>query len=628
MNRLTVNRRYKIERKIGDGGMAEVFLGRDDLLHRPVAIKSLRPQFAADANFRTRFEREAQAAASFNHPNIIDIYDVGEDRGTPYIVMEYVAGETLKEIIRSEGPFDPDDVAILIEQVASALDYAHERGFVHRDIKPQNILVDSEGLAKVVDFGIAKGLADSALTDLGSGLGTVHYTSPEQASGLMATPSSDIYSLAVVSYEMLTGRLPFESDTPVGIAMKQINEIPRHPSELNPNVPLSAGDVVMRALSKDPTKRFATAGEFASSLDNWRSFAQTGVSGPSSQQTTRIAARPGSAGGGGPTGPQPTAIFGQPSENARSGNAAGWVFGFFALIAIAVALWFGLDMENRIRGNDGGPPKTAVGGGANPTEAADATSDPDEDTDATEGPTQTAKIVPSDPTETSAPEIAVVPALIGLSTDQATNLLDEQGLTLEVGDEVASNDVDEGLIASQETEADAEVDPGSTVVVHLSSGPAAIDIAAMDLVGADADDAESQLAAAGLNTIRSQESSSDLAEGRVIRIDPDDTANPGDTVTIVVSTGDKVQIPVDIYSSPVGDAESTLQDLGLNVIDTIGVSRDLLESRGVDLDAAGIEDGDVVGIQGDADVQFGELVDPGTAVTLVYFDAALEGESQ
>jgi serine/threonine-protein kinase len=614
VNRLTVNRRYKIERKIGDGGMAEVFLGRDDLLHRPVAIKSLRPQYAADASFRTRFEREAQAAASFNHPNIIDIYDVGEDRGTPYIVMEYVAGETLKEIIRDEGPFDPDDVAILLEQVASALDYAHERGFVHRDIKPQNILVDGDGLAKVVDFGIAKGLADTTLTDLGSGLGTVHYTSPEQASGLMATPSSDIYSLAVVAYEMLTGRLPFESDTPVGIAMKQINEIPRHPSEINPNVPLPAGDVVMRALSKDPTKRFASSGEFASALDNWRSFMQPGLSGPA-QTTVRIPRESG--GGRGPTGPQPTAVFGTPAEPARSGSGSGWIFGVLAAVAIGIALWFAFDLGDRIRGKDEDPPKTTIAGGIDPTRTTEPTVEA----------TETARIVATDPTETTVPQNAVVPSLIGLSPDEATSLLDGQGLSMEIGDDVPSSEVEAGLIATQETDPEAEVDPGSTIVVHLSSGPDEVDIAGMNLTGADPDDAEAQLSEAGLNTIRSQEPSSDVDEGRVIRIEPSDKAAPGDTVTIVVSAGDTVQIPVDIYSNPVGDAEQVLQDLGLTVSETAPVSRDYLESLEppLDLEANGIEDGDVVGIQGDGDVQFGGFVPPDTTVTLVYYDASLDG---
>ncbi|HET8523188.1 MAG TPA: protein kinase, partial [Thermomicrobiales bacterium] len=288
MDQSIVNRRYRIDRLLGEGGMAEVYLGHDLVLQRPVAIKKLRPQYARDPSFRARFEREAQAAASFTHPNIIDIYDVGEERGTPYIVMEYVPGDDLAHIIAAEGPFDPDDVAALIEQVAAALDYAHQRGVVHRDIKPQNIIVDDAGIAKVVDFGIAKGLGDSDLTEAGTGLGTVHYISPEQASGLMATPSSDTYSLGVIAYEMLTGQLPFDADTPVGIAMQHISNVPTHPSDINPDVPRPAGDVVMRTLDKNPTTRYPSAGAFAEALTHWRSATPTRSTSSARSATTTV----------------------------------------------------------------------------------------------------------------------------------------------------------------------------------------------------------------------------------------------------------------------------------------------------------------------------------------------------
>ena len=202
MDGSTLNSRYHIEGPIGHGAAAIVYRGRDLLLDRAVAIKILRSQYTSDPSYRARFQREAQAVASFAHPNIIDIYDVGEVAGAPYIVMEYVPGDTLKEIIRSEGPFAADDVAALIEQVAAALDYAHARGVVHRDVKPQNILVTREGLAKVVDFGIAKGPGDLSLTDVGMAIGSAHYLSPEQASGLPATPISDVYALGVILWEV------------------------------------------------------------------------------------------------------------------------------------------------------------------------------------------------------------------------------------------------------------------------------------------------------------------------------------------------------------------------------------------------------------------------------------------
>jgi serine/threonine protein kinase len=262
--------RYRVGRRLGEGGMATVYLGHDLLLGRDVAIKSPRPQFSADPGSRARFEREARAAAALSHPNIIDVYDVGEDDGTPFIVMELVRGQSLKAIIAADAPFHPDDVAELLEQIGGALDYAHARGYVHRDIKPGNILVDEHGRARLVDFGIAKGLADGDLTEAGSSLGTVGYLSPEQAAGLMATPASDVYSVGVVAFEMLTGELPFAAETPVGLAMRHMNDPAPRPSHVVPGLPLQIDSIILRALAKDPTKRWGSAGAFARALRNWR----------------------------------------------------------------------------------------------------------------------------------------------------------------------------------------------------------------------------------------------------------------------------------------------------------------------------------------------------------------------
>jgi serine/threonine-protein kinase len=651
VNRTTVNRRYKIERKIGEGGMAEVFLGHDDLLHRAVAIKSLRPQYAADAGFRTRFEREAQAAASFSHPNIIDIYDVGEDRGTPYIVMEYVPGETLKEIIENEGPFDPDDVAILVEQVASALDYAHERGFVHRDIKPQNILVDREGLAKVVDFGIAKGLADSTLTEAGSGLGTIHYVSPEQASGLMATPSSDIYSLAIVAYEMLTSRLPFESDSAVGIAMKHINEPPRHPSSIDPSVPRQAGDIVLRGLAKDPTKRFPTAGAFARALNDWRFYQPQGsqhaadaaptawlpadlqstvpsipvVGDPRREPGQERRARPATAAvspnsssaSSFPDGPVPLA-----EERGASLGCLSWIVGAGVILTLAALVWFGSRLSDRLSGFRGGddPTPTAtlvvIAGADRPTSTAASRPIP----------TNTPAIVSSEPTATAESEIFVVPSLIGQTVEGAMATLDPLGLVLEVGDNVTSEDVPEGGVVSQNPEAETEVEPGTSVRVDVSSGPAAIDLASFEPSGADPDDLEERLRSSGLEVERRDEASPDVEAGRVIRLEPSDLVRPGETVTMMVSVGNKVQIPPELHGTPRDEARATLTDLGVVVVNEVGVSEQFIKDAGIpDLAQAGIEDQDVVGIQ-DNGATFGGYVDPGTEVTLVFYDAQLNDQ--
>ena len=268
-----VNNRYRVGSRLGEGGMAVVYAGHDLLLGRDVAIKTLRAQFAADAGVRARFDREARAAAALSHPNIIDVYDVGEDEGTPYLVMELVHGQSLKEIIAADAPFHPDDVAELLIQIGEALDYAHARGYVHRDVKPGNILVDGHGRARMVDFGIAKGLADGDLTDAGGGFGTVAYLSPEQAEGLMATPSSDVYSAGVVAFEMLTGERPFRADTPVGVAMRHVHDPAPPPSQIVPGLPPQIDAVILRALDKDPTRRWPSASAFARALRDWREAA-------------------------------------------------------------------------------------------------------------------------------------------------------------------------------------------------------------------------------------------------------------------------------------------------------------------------------------------------------------------
>jgi serine/threonine-protein kinase len=620
----TVNRRYRIDRRIGEGGMAEVYLGQDLLLHRPIAVKVLRPQYARDPNFRMRFEREAQAAASFSHPNIIDIYDVGEEDGAPYIVMEYVAGDNLGQIIAAEGPFDPDDVAALVEQVASALDFAHERGFVHRDIKPQNILVDDEGLAKVVDFGIAKGLSDSDLTVTGTGLGTVHYLSPEQASGLMATPSSDVYSLGVVAYEMLTGQLPFKGDTPVGIALKHVNESPPHPSSVNREVPRAAGDIVLRALAKNPTERFASAGEFASALDQWQ-FTPTyqptpspATPAPTVSSTTRLPdhrpattvsrpvprepARPALEPGAGGAVSPPATVASQQS------GCVTWAVATAVIGVLAALIWFGFQLAPGFQDED--PTATT-------TNEVRATS-----TNAPNLPTAEPTAPAIVPRETDVAEAITVPSVLGLTLDEAEDVAQASGLEIQETGTESSADFESGRISSQEPAEGEEAPSGSNISVIISNGSSQVDIADMRLFGLPADDAQALLEDQGLAVVREDRASSDVAEGSVIDSDPSDVANAGDTVTIFVSVGDKVQVPASIQGAPLPEATAEVEAAGLVVANTIPVPRQTIEDFGIDLEEAQIEDGDVVGIQ-DNGATFGAWLPPGTSVTLVYYDASL-----
>jgi serine/threonine protein kinase len=277
--------RYRIIEPVGEGGMATVFRAVDTKLGREVAVKVLYPEMGRDKPFLQRFQQEAEFAASLGkHPNIVDIYDIGQDSDLHYIVMEYVEGSTLKDLINQKGRFTVPEAFSVGRQVASALAFAHSRGLVHRDVKPQNILVTPDGQAKVTDFGIARSMTTSQLTRTGMVIGTVHYFSPEQAQGKPLGPESDIYSLGIILYEMLTGHLPFDAENAIGIAMQHIHSSPPSPWDYNPDLPARAVAVVMRALEKDPEQRYRDAAELAGALS-----AQMGEGVP---QTTIVAPIP------------------------------------------------------------------------------------------------------------------------------------------------------------------------------------------------------------------------------------------------------------------------------------------------------------------------------------------------
>src|SRR3954463_10098077 len=258
--------RYRIVRKLGTGGMANVYLAEDEVLGRRVAIKILNDRHAGDEQFVERFRREAKNAASLSHPNIVSIYDRGEAEGTYYIAMEYLDGRSLKEVIDADAPLESDRAIEYALQILAALRFAHRNGIVHRDIKPHNVLVDDEGRLKVTDFGIARS-GVSQMTEVGSIIGTAQYLSPEQARGAAVGPTSDIYSVGVVLYEMLTGEVPFSGDTAVGIMMKHQSAIPDPPSRRNPQVPRDLDLIVLRALAKNPKHRYQSAEEMTADLE-------------------------------------------------------------------------------------------------------------------------------------------------------------------------------------------------------------------------------------------------------------------------------------------------------------------------------------------------------------------------
>ena len=261
-----LDNRYEILEKIGNGGMATVFKAKCHVLNRFVAVKILRDEFTTDSEFIKRFNSEAQSAASLTHPNIVSIYDVGNEDNLYYIVMELIQGKTLKEIINEDGKLPWKWSVNIAIQIASALETAHKNNIIHRDIKPHNIIITEDGMAKVTDFGIAKAVSNSTITAFGTTIGSVHYFSPEHARGGYTDAKSDLYSLGVVMYEMLTGKVPFDADTPVSIALKHMQEEPKAPKELNEKIPVAVNDIILKSMRKDTNLRYQNAASMLSDL--------------------------------------------------------------------------------------------------------------------------------------------------------------------------------------------------------------------------------------------------------------------------------------------------------------------------------------------------------------------------
>jgi serine/threonine-protein kinase len=297
-----LSNRYELAEQLGAGGMAEVYLGRDRVLGRTVAVKTLLAQYAGDPHFIERFRREAQNAAALNHPNVVSVYDTGTDNGTQYIVMEYVEGRTLREVVREEGPLLPERAAEIAADVCAGLSFAHQHGIVHRDVKPANIMVTGNGAVKVADFGIARAVSGETVTQTAMVLGTAQYFSPEQAQSQPVDARSDIYSLGCVLYEMLTRQVPFTGSSPVAIAYKHVKEPPMVPSRLNPDVPPALEAIALKALAKNPNNRYQSADEMRADLDRFLAGRPveatpvlsdaTGMINPLSDETIIVEGRP------------------------------------------------------------------------------------------------------------------------------------------------------------------------------------------------------------------------------------------------------------------------------------------------------------------------------------------------
>jgi eukaryotic-like serine/threonine-protein kinase len=618
-----INERYEIHKRVGRGGMADVFLARDRLLDRQVAIKVLFPEFAVDPNFVERFRREAQAAANLSHPNIVNVYDWGKYEGTYFIAMEYVQGRTLAEILKTNKRLTPKQSAEIASEVAAALGFAHEAGLAHRDIKPANILIGTNGQVKVADFGIARAMnsaTESNLTQAGSVMGTASYFSPEQAQGAQPDPRSDLYSLGIVMYEMVAGKPPFTGENPVSIAYKQVHDQPTPLNKIVDSIPRSFEAIVAKLLAKDPKLRYSSAHALRDDLRRFRSGEQVQalVAAAARPQTPAAGvARPTVTSGTTPTmtqpvdrGPSPShpPIAGAPtsmmprqpgpdlthyppgaSSEARyyqdHHSRTGWyaLAAFIALIALAAG---GLLVYQSLTKADAeettaqtldnyyNQPLTSVTAAlqslgltyrAIPEENALVPEEfvhrtnPEAGTVVAEG--QVIELY-FNPTKA----LVAVPNVAGRSIEEARNLLGQSGF--QIHEEIELSDVPEGLVIRTDPPGEARVPQETTVTVFVSGGPNQVSIPPT-VINDTVEVATALLESAeyGLEVEVQTQVDPVIAAGVVISTNPppNTLVDRGSTVTLIVSSGPGQERVPPLVGLTEGQARNLLDDRGFGV---------------------------------------------------------------
>ena len=550
-----IGSRYEILEVIGKGGMATVYRAKCHVLNRMVAVKVLKEEFTTDEEFIRRFNIEAQSAAGLSHPNIVSIYDVGHEGSIYYIVMELIQGKTLKEIIAEDGALPWKWSVNIAIQIASALEAAHKNNIVHRDIKPHNIIITEDGVAKVTDFGIAKAVSNSTITAFGTTIGSVHYFSPEHARGGYTDAKSDLYSLGIVMYEMVTGRVPFDADTPVSIALKHMQEKPVDPMKLNPNVPVEVNQIIMKAMQKEPSMRYQSATEMLKDL----SLALKNPDGrfvlePSmdTQATQRIG-----------TITEDMAKEDK-IENKKDKKKQGKIRTYFKehpkMKILAIILSFVLVFLITV---------FIVKG------IMDAT---------------TVKNV-------------YIPNLVGKTEEEVIQELEGTKLTYEIASEEYNSEVEAGRVISQDPayKNNFTIKENTVISLVVSKG---VEVVTVPKVAGDTyEDAEKKLTDAKLKVERVEETSQKIEEGIVIRQDPAENTslNAGDTVKVYVSIGTgikQVSVP-SLVNKTEEVASKELTDAGLKV--EVVYEEDTTKTNGVVLKQS---------------VDVGKVVDEGTTVVI------------
>jgi Serine/threonine protein kinase len=558
--------RYELLEKIGDGGMAVVYKARDRLLNRFVAIKILKPEFVKDLKFIENFRRESQSAASLSHSNIVNIYDVGREGNIHYIVMELIEGQALSDIIKNEGPMEYHTAVEIVRQIALALSFAHKNHIIHRDVKPHNILITPEGTAKITDFGIAKAVNSGTIVgNTGTIMGSVHYFSPEQARGGYVDEKSDIYSLGIVLYELVTGRVPFDADNPVAVALMHMNDEMTPPSHYTPSIPPALEEIIMKATNKYQVNRFKTASEMYDALGSI-DMVKTRVMSDYRYNTG--------------SGLDATIMM-----NAVSGQSSA------AEIADSKEDTTG-DMRKKGKKEEKSKKKVKI----NKIKVAAIIL-------ALVCAIPVSQLVLSAFEHFGAAKEVAVPDLKGMTVEQATDELNKYKLKLKVGDEISSSEYEKGEIVSQDPNADMTVKEGYTVNVNVSKGKAK-EGTVPNVVNKTYSDVEFVLKSYGYALGDVTQENSDMPKDVVIRQTPDagTEAAPGTKVDIVVSLGSAVE-------------KVSVPDVKGKDIDT---AKDMLEKAGLGIGATGYEMSNAYQINTVMWQQYepGTMVDKGTGVNL------------
>jgi beta-lactam-binding protein with PASTA domain len=600
--------RYEIGEVVGYGGMAEVHRGRDLRLGRDVAVKLLRADLSRDESFLIRFQREAQNSASLNHPNIVAVFDTGEDAGIPYMVMEFVNGRTLKEVLIAEGRFDPATACEVVADMCAALDFSHKHHIIHRDVKPGNVMLSDTNQVKVMDFGIARALASNqaTMTQTSAVIGTAQYLSPEQARGETVDARSDVYAVGCVLYELLVGHPPFTGDNPVSVAYQHVREEARPPSELNPNVPDSIDAVIMKALAKNPENRYHSAGEMREDLI--RAARGQAVMAPavmSAGDRTQMLA--------GPDSTAPITPIATSSSKRRPWLIALGVI--LALVAVTAASWGIMRMleesamatvPNVVGQERSEAEKTLTDAGfevdftevpaedpkdTNINHVTDQTPEPRDEVD--EGATVTLTVM-------IAPENVTVEDVVGENVAAATKTLEDQNLVVKVVEQESTEP--DGQVLTQDPEAGTSHPPTTEVTLTVSAGG---QTTVPNVVEMTVQLATDTLEGEGFDVVVQYGNKAGTSTGVVFQQDPGSgsTVSSGDTVTI---TAQGVVVTWDATTSP-ADLQAALQGLGL----TATIEGDATATT---IESVTTEDGQLTS---------GTAVAPGSSVTIT--PAAADG---